>query len=59
MGLQAIGGKKIAQVVSQKTIRCRKLKLRRDIGWGCRCATLLCDFDLTFDLAVLTLTFIF
>ena len=24
---------------------------------GCRCATLWCDFDLTFDPAILTLTY--
>ena len=25
--------------------------------WGCRCAVSWCDIDLTFDLAVVTLTF--
>ena len=34
-----------------------KLILGRDIGWGCRCAVSWCDMDLTFDLAVVTLTF--
>ena len=34
------------------TVQCRKLILGRDIGWGCRCATSWCDFDLTFDLVV-------
>ena len=29
------------------TIRCRKLILGRDIGYGCRCATSWCDFALT------------
>ena len=31
--------------------------LGRDIGWRCRCAGSWCDLDLTFDLAVLTLTY--
>ena len=35
-----------------QTVRCRKLILDRDIGWGCNCATLRCDLDLTCDLAV-------
>ena len=40
------------------TVRCRKLILGRDIGYGvCRCATSWCDLDLTFDLAVVTLTY--
>ena len=39
-----------------ETVRCRKLIPGRDIGWGCRCATSLCDLDLTFDLAVVTLS---
>ena len=42
--------------ISEK-IRCRKLILGRDIGWGCRCVTSWCDLDLTFDLAVVTLTY--
>ena len=33
------------------------LILGRDIVWGCRCAALLCDIDLTFDISVVTLTF--
>ena len=33
-----------------KTVMCRKLLLGRDIGWGCMCATLWYDFDLTCDL---------
>ena len=40
-----------------ETLRCRKLKLGRDIGWGCKYATLWCDVDLTFGLAIVTLTF--
>ena len=40
-----------------ETIRGRKLILGRDIGWGCRCATSWCDLDLTFELAVVTLTY--
>ena len=39
-----------------ETVRCRKLILGRDIGWGCSCATSWSDFDLTFDLAVVTLS---
>ena len=31
--------------------------LGRDIGWGCSCAAAWCDLDLTFDFAVVTLTF--
>ena len=38
-----------------ETVRCRKLVLGRDIG--CRCALSWCDLDLTFDLAVVTLTY--
>ena len=30
-----------------ETVRCRKLILGRDIGWGCRCAKSWCDLDLT------------
>ena len=37
-----------------ETIRCRKLRLGRDIGWGCRYATSWCDHDLAFDHAVVT-----
>ena len=33
------------------------LEVGRDIGWGCRCETSWCDLDLTFDLAIVTLTF--
>ena len=40
-----------------ETVRCRKFILGRDIGWGCRCAALWSDLDLTFDLAVVTLTY--
>ena len=41
-----------------ETARCEKLKLGIDIGGGCRCAASWCDIDLTFDLAVVTLTLI-
>ena len=34
-----------------------KLILDRDIGWRCRCVVSWCDIDLTFELAVVTLTF--
>ena len=40
-----------------QTVICRKLILGRDIGWGGRCATSWCDPDLTFDLAIVTLTY--
>ena len=39
-----------------ETVRCRKFILGRDIGWGCRCAPSWPDLDLTFDLAVVTLS---
>ena len=32
-------------------LRCSKLILVRDIGWGCRCARSWCDLDLTLHLA--------
>ena len=40
-----------------QNIRCRKLILGRDIARGCRCARSWCNLDLTFDHAVVTLTF--
>ena len=39
-----------------ETIRCRKLILGRDISCGCRCAASWSDLDLTFDLAIVTLS---
>ena len=33
-----------------ETVRCRKLKLGRDIGWGRRCAKSCCDLGVTFGL---------
>ena len=44
-------------VCFSETVRYRKLMLRMDIGKGCRCATSWCDLDLTFDLAVLILSY--
>ena len=38
-----------------ENVRCRKLILGRDIGWGCSCVMSRCDIDLTFDFAVVTL----
>ena len=38
-------------------LRCRKLRLGRDIGWGCMCAMSWSDLNLNFDLAIVTLTF--
>ena len=54
-----VGGRweKICPACISETVSCRKLILGRDIGWGCRCATSWCDLDLTFDLAVVTLTY--
>ena len=40
-----------------ETVRCRKLILGRTLVRGCRCATSWSDLDLTFDLAVVTLTY--
>ena len=48
---------KSCPVYISETVRCRKLILGRDIGWGCRCAMSWCDLDLTVDLAVVTLTY--
>ena len=49
-----VGRKKFVWAVSQKW--CRKLILGRDVCSGCRCATSWCNLDLTFDLAVVTLS---
>ena len=48
---------KVCSGCISETIRCRMLKLGRDIGGGCRFATSWCDLDLTFDLDVVTLIF--
>ena len=54
-----LGGRreKLCPGFISETVRCRKVILGGDIGWGCKCATLLSDLDLTFDLAVVTLTY--
>ena len=39
-----------------ETIKCRKLTLGWDIGWGCRCEMSCCDLDSMFDLAIVTLS---
>ena len=39
------------------TVRCKKLILGRDIGWCYRCVTSCYDLDVTFDLALVILTF--
>ena len=44
------------KVCISETVRGTKLILSRDIGWGCRHAMSWCDLDLTFDLAVVTLS---
>ena len=46
--------KKVCPGCISETVRCRKLILGRDIGWGCRCETSWSDLDLSFDLAVVT-----
>ena len=40
-----------------ETVRCRKLILGRDTGLRVRCTVSWCDLDLTFDFAVVTLTY--
>ena len=47
---------KILSGLYLETVKCRKLILGRDIGWGRQCAMSWCDLDLTFDLAVMTLS---
>ena len=47
---------KVYQGCISLNMRCRKLIRGRGIGWGCRCATSWCDLDLTFYLAVVTLS---
>ena len=53
-----VGGRqeKVCLGCISETVRCRKLILGRDIGWGCRFAASWYDLDLTFDLAVVTLS---
>ena len=48
---------KICPDCISETVRCRKLIIGRDNGYGSRCVMSWCDLDLTFDLAVVTLTF--
>ena len=68
-GIHASGQReKVCPGYISETVKCWKLLHGRDIAWkgrcggvggwggGCRCATLGCDFDLTFDLAIVTLT---
>ena len=47
----------LSRLYISETIRCRKLKLDRNISWGYRYATSCCDLDVTFDLAVVPLSF--
>ena len=56
MGGQAGGRKKLIWALSQKPLRC-KMSIGRDLGLGYMHAVSWCDFDLTFDLAIMTLTF--
>ena len=51
-----VSGEKFVQTVSQKSVSCRKLILGRTLVRTCRCATPWSDLDLTFDLAVVTLS---
>ena len=41
-----------------ETIRCRKLIFGRDIGQGLYVCNVMCDLDLTFDLAYLMLFYV-
>ena len=43
-------------IIWRYTVRCRKLILGRDIGLGCKCAIAWYNLDLTFDLAIVTLS---
>ena len=49
--------KKFVWPVSQKPQGVGSWYLVGTLVRGCRCATSLCDLDLTFDLAVVTLTY--
>ena len=55
MVVRAGSGKKFVLVC--ETVRCRQLILGRDIGWGCRGETSWRDLKLTFELAVVTLSY--
>ena len=57
LGQLAPGKEKSCPYCVSESVRCGKLILGRDIGWGCNCAMSWCDFDMTFGLAVVTLTF--
>ena len=50
------GWEKVCPGCVSEPVRCRKLVLGRDIGWGFRCVTSWCDLNLSFGLAVMTLT---
>ena len=54
MGRRAAG--KVCPACISETVRCRKLILVGTLVRGCRCAMSWCDLDLTFDLAVVTLS---
>ena len=61
MGGRAIGwagGRREAVCAGciSETVRCRKFILGRDMVGGCRCATSWSDLDVTFDLAIVTLS---
>ena len=51
------GSRKICLDFISETVWCRKLILGRDIGYGVKCAASWCDLHLTFDLAVVTLSY--
>ena len=48
---------KVSTGCISQTVRCRKLIPGRGIDWGCRCGDLWHNLDLTFDLAIVILTF--
>ena len=47
----------ILSLLYHKNHKVSKVILGRDVGLGCKCATLWCDLDFTLDLFVVTLTF--
>ena len=53
---ELVAGKNCLGHISE-TVRCNMFILGRDIGWDCRCVISWRNLDLTFDLAVVTLTY--
>ena len=54
-----MGGRReeVCPACISETVRCRKLILVRTLVRGCRCTKSLHDLELTFDLAVVTVTY--